>query len=1513
MVLPRPVLAALAGLVLSLFPLRAQLAPGSPWQAYKWDLSNLYTGTGTTNIRPEILMLLDDTGSTSRLMFHPLFPQNWQDEAPPNAPANGNSGDWSVIIKFSSYPTSASPTPNGLSVGFTQGGLTTGGAVAASGTSYTLGGNRTTVTVNGVAYPVNTLIKPDGTEVTWKDVPATHPPAPYASLTNITVNPKNDPVNWLMCASHVRMQCTKGGVTRTIDFPLSWQMMDYPGALPANPWVPGTTTGPLVKATAYDPVGRTSYAMDTTNPGVKVDNVLTPTVAYMDGGYYTGTGYIRSRYLEWVFWGQDPNATGGAAYCIPNAIPSATASVLYAIMPNNYTPPYPLPNGYTYPAGYYYNGATDAWTVTGYTNTACPAFSNNLPQRTRGQAIKECVIKTWLTYQNNVLLALRTFDATGQTCSSAISNSSSTMTFGSTNWIYLDPTQVATQVPALAANPWSTGDSTPLAASTLSSLCQMMNPAAFAPLIAEFGYTQSQLQCQQHFLVILTDGAPSETPSPAEGGVSNYPYYQTAAPNSNPAYTGNALIAANPGNLTSTYWNNPTLAGMAAHGGDGSLSTPTWIRNPLAEGLTGNLSSLTAGQGWAPFWVKQRTVGGNAFTLTNAQAIQTMTVGVSLGVDYYAGTSGTTLLGSATTPPPSLASRPVPLQIDYGAAKFRLLASATFGDPTSDSYSIASAVPFYLNPGTTVKTPDAAYFFDGRDPGTLVANLDAAFNQIVLKAGTTTTSTPIFPTQGAGLGNEVYLGMFLPPVNPGPIWTGDVLMFPTQPTATGTVLTDNNGQPLTSGVSVANAQWSAANAIATRGWTNRVIYTRLPPTAATGSGSPTAWNPSLTRINLGATGTLTADPGFTAALPYLPGASSTLKLENWQFFVGADVGGTTSPLPTRSTFNALSNQSYLMGDVVNSAPAVLQYSTLPASVASASAVLGTAWNLYNPVNGSQTASVSGGAFKMIFVGDNQGLFHALGEVSWVTTSNNVTHGVVDELWAFAPTEVLPSIDQLQSTTNRHYYAVDGAPSIYLLDLPQTATQATGNGIFDLGAAYPERAMVVFGLGKGGRSYYCLNIADPGTPLMQWALCPNEQYNCPGSRILGGSASVIAAMGLATPQPTFARVFTSLEGTVNQIVDVVLLGGGYSDPNIEAALPATATATNLNSMPAQNTPLGRGAVAVDVWSGNILNTWSTAGTSGAGPVTAAVIPLDLVNGSGIDQRAYFTDYYGSLWALGGTAPQVAPYTMFRTDTPAIANWNVRQVYTQPVTAGSPGNGLLTTFPTPFLLPYFPVTRTTAPLVAPSAVGLAFVTGDRNNPLDTYTYTSWSAPTQNRLNVVFDRLDMNTPITASGLANAASSFDANPADTTFYLKASYGYYGNFAAPAGGFVPKGVNTPLVLDGNLFYSVFSPTNTSCNGGLGTTSTYQVCNVMAPILNPGTAASATAVNGCQSGQVLSWTGLASNLTSRTILTGVQAGLTSGSGTNNNPDASQQNLVLQNLLTNSSNRFPKIRVWRVVH
>jgi Tfp pilus tip-associated adhesin PilY1 len=1480
----------IAGLALLVSPLHAQLNPNSAWQKSKSDFLDLYQGNKTKGLKPEILMVIDNSGSTGRLMFHKLFPNNWQDENPPNTETG--SSCVSLVISNSSWPTGTVSGGTGtlgstLVVGFgsAYNATTPTTTFTASGATYSLGnsGKRGTVTIGTYTYPYNTLIKPDGSEVTADDV--------------VTAGGnRSNAVDWMRCASHIRFclvsykigsTTTTLAVPRYVDFPIPWRPIDSSSTI-------SSTYRGLTPVLAHDPVANTTNTQidtDTSTTYPTYDTTSNQASVCVYGGFNNSSYLnIRTRYLEWIFMGTDPS---NGYYCIPNALPANSATDKTTQRSIN-------------PTSISWDGASDTYSWAFVTETATPkdlskgwvtAFDNGLPTRSRIQAIKEGVIKAWLGYQTQVMFAYRFLDST---------NLSQSLT-GTPAWTYINSVSDLSSVQSTSPN-----GSTPLIESVEDAYSQMTNPAAFAAQIGTSGYTASQLACQKHFVIVMTDGAPS-----TGGEGTCYPYSQTAtlscagtySAGANPTVSGNNAIKANNSLVTASSgaaWNIGTLAGIAAHGGDpGTGSTKTWIKDPLTATFSGAVSN------WIPFWVTKRTTGGvsgTVQTFTTAHPIQTMTVGVSLGVNFYS--SGTTVWTNAygSSHAPTVATGKVPIQSDLTGSKYRLLAGAYFGDPASTSYDITTAGPFYLPAGQATKPTDAAYFFDGRDPDTLVQNLDDAFSQITKIATINATAAPVFPTIGGGLGAEVYLANFLPSGNSGPLWTGDLLMYPTKETSTGTRLVDGSGNLLTTNLNDTNAQWSAADALAARGWTNRVIYSRLAAT----SGTP---NPSLFRVNLGSSGTNTSDSGYTAISSLLPGATTAIKLKNWQFFVGADVGSSTSPLTTRDS---------IMGDIINSSPAVLEYTTLPSSVSSFSNTLANAWALHKPSNSSGDTS---GHFRVILVGTNQGFLHCFGEVSWTDSTTNpsvpVTKGVVDELWAFAPTDALPYIDQLQVSGNSHQFIVDGPPTIYLLDLPQTSTQTSGNGKFDVNGSNTERAIAIFGLGKGGRSYYAINIADPGTPSMQWALCPDEPFNYPSSRIKSGQASTpIANMGLATSTPTVARVTTSRQDSskANLIVDAILLGGGYSDQNIEAALPGSPAG------PALNTKLGRSAIAIEANSGNILAIWDTSGTTGAGPVSTGVVPFEYAVGSGLHQRAYFTDYYGSLWALSSSTAQGSSGGLqnFRLDSASVDGWSARQVYSQAVAASSAGNGVVSTLPVPFNIPYFPVVRTSAPTVAPSAVGIAFVTGDRNNPLDDMTYTLWTKPSQHRINVLFDRQDNlgAAALTATDLADASSgSFSTSSTSSTYFLRTGFGYFINFpslATNGGTFVPKGIVTPLLIDGALFYSYFSPNTSSCAGGSGTTDTFRICNVMQPVVNSSAnfsstdASTVTAINGCKSGRILSWTGVASMLALRSVLAGVQAGMTGGSGVNIN--ASQpQNLLLQDLTVQGSNAYGKIRVWRTIH
>ena len=465
------------------------------------------------------------------------------------------------------------------------------------------------------------------------------------------------------------------------------------------------------------------------------------------------------------------------------------------------------------------------------------------------------------------------------------------------------------------------------------------------------------------------------------------------------------------------------------------------------------------------------------------------------------------------------------------------------------------------------------------------------------------------------------------------------------------------------------------------------------------------------------------------------------------------------------------------------------------------------------------SAFGGTRFRLVLVGTNQGWLHAFGEVTKTDAAGRVT-GAVQELWSFLPTDFLANLNYLKDNGNAHRFMVDGTPVIYHLDLPPSGG-GRGNGVVDSA----ERAVAIFGLRKGGRSYYALDIHDPFNPTLKWSLVPDEAASLTADRIATGgptldaAKALLAKAGFSTSTPAFGRI----QDSSLVLRDAVFLGGGASNAEVDAQFSST--------------KLGRFVLALDAYSGQLLAaadlTAASAGGATVGPV-ASMVPFEFITNSGMAQRAYFTDSTGGLWAWGSKdTVATAPYTNFRKDTSKLDSWALRKVYQD----DNVGNGArYTTLPAPFRVASYPV-RAAAGSAVPAAVGIALVSGDRNNPLDrSYAAGTNPAPTNHRLTVVFDRQDSRAwgfdtaggPDTGIGTTNLRN-FTANEVTSTpgtlctdslfklitpgcddYYLAPktgtpSFGYYVAFpsAASGTGFVAKGINPPLVVAGSLFYSL--------------------------------------------------------------------------------------------------------------
>jgi hypothetical protein len=1384
------ILASLGLAALLATPLSAQLDPRL--QTGTTDFLDLYQPTGVKS-KPEIVTLFDFSGSMTRIMFHPLYPNNRLHEEPSTSYGCDGSATYSNIKIRLIRSGSKSPytwTPSISLVKGTQGSTPT------------------------PALTGSQLIGPDGTVITqaWVD---TNVKSNASFAGSGATPPSSDVRNWVRAASHVRM--TDG--TRSVDLPIPWCVMDANSG-----W---NSTGQVNSVKVQDPdthanyyevdslhllapdkllyVYQSSYANDTVEVGNRTD----------------GNTYLyRNYYLYWIFNAKDTSGN----YIVPTA-PSTQQS----------------------------------------------PFLNGLATRTRYQAVKEAAIKTWFQYQDKVLWAYRALDGTEDDVKNI--NASVTapappyaaptgaISGDSKTWYVLNGDSASQGGVLRIAALWP-GGGTPLTHSFANALAEMQNVNPFATYEHN---TNKPVQCMLHFVILFTDGSPNENPNPTE---ADQPYASNAT-------DGNTWVKAHLSSIDTggSAWNVPTLAAVAAHGGNKKIG---WAKDPTTSTTTGSNTVSS----YAPFWIKYRGVSPDDVDFTAApntpHPIQVMTVGISLGESFQHENKNTF---------PYISSGKLAITADKTAPKYRLLAAATEGDPRVTSWDLTNTSAYAYDPINQTKKIGTAYYFDGVDPSSLVANLGYAFADISAQSGSQSSSRPIVPFVGLGLASQVYLGSFDPPDTGGPIWPGDLLMFPTKQVNGQTVILNYAGQPA-SLLTKDNAAWAASKIFNTKKWSDRTVYTRLPATTA----SPT---PPLVRFKVMAD---SSDPLFAAVATSQTALSD--KNDTIRFVLGADI--TNAALPNRTT---------IMGDVIDSAPASLEY-TLTSSIISKL-----------PTSLRTAALIPGARFRVIFVGTNQGMLHAFGEVSYTDSTTNpgspFTTGVVDELWAFIPTDFLANIDYLRGPTNKHRFMVDGSPYIYLLDIP-TGSNIAGNGTADAG----ETARVVFGLRKGGRSYYSLNIEDPFNPQMAWALRADEAATMPSGRAENGSitadATALAATGFSTSQINVGRV--SYGASPQTLRDVVFLGGGLSVPEIEA---------NFLDASGKPTPLGRSVLAVDVKNGNILQVWdfhsTTLSQPSMGPVTAGVVPFEYFLNSGLVQRAYFTDFNGSLWALGsGKTTTASDGKNYRRDTSSLDAWTVdgtpgSQLSVRKVYQGTK-NDYLTSLPAVFLTGMVPQSAGTIP------VGIALATGDRNNPLDTYS-SSLQTPSGHEAIVVFDDQEQttgNTPIKYSDLysvpentAATATTPDAiNPGvPTKFYLAiGDRGYSVPFPAPANGFIPKALNDPLVLGGALFFTYFTPTTADpCTGGTGISTSSRVCDVLYPrieSLSSTTLVSNTYGGACRGGGVFAWQGIATNFSARSTVSVNQAGIVSTGGSTT-PSGSNQ-VQIETIFGQAKDRLPRPRTWRTV-
>ncbi|MBY0280368.1 hypothetical protein K2Z84_33970 [Candidatus Binatia bacterium] len=238
-----------------------------------------------------------------------------------------------------------------------------------------------------------------------------------------------------------------------------------------------------------------------------------------------------------------------------------------------------------------------------------------------------------------------------------------------------------------------------------------------------------------------------------------------------------------------------------------------------------------------------------------------------------------------------------------------------------------------------------------------------------------------------------------------------------------------------------------------------------------------------------------------------------------------------------SNGNTTEKRSWVLGDIIHSVPLIVNYD-------------------------------STGTNSLIIVGANDGMLHAFDDATGA------------EVWAFIPPDVLGNLNNLRpGEAGTHPFFVDSSPKMKIV------TSGT-------------QKVLVFGLGRGGRAYYALDITSKSAPALLW-------------RINNG-VSGFSDLGQTWSTPALSRAANG-----GSPVDVAVFGGGY-DPYFD---DATVTTKNTSA------PMGRTVYMVN------LTTGAKIADSGAKDFSIPSDPLLFdVNGDGIFDRGYIGDMGGNMWRI-----------------------------------------------------------------------------------------------------------------------------------------------------------------------------------------------------------------------------------------------------------------------------------------
>lgn len=256
---------------------------------------------------------------------------------------------------------------------------------------------------------------------------------------------------------------------------------------------------------------------------------------------------------------------------------------------------------------------------------------------------------------------------------------------------------------------------------------------------------------------------------------------------------------------------------------------------------------------------------------------------------------------------------------------------------------------------------------------------------------------------------------------------------------------------------------------------------------------------------------------------------------------------------------------------------------------------------------------SAGIPQTVVIGGNDGMLHAY-------TLNGIdvnADGDFDDLneyypgeevWAFVPPDLMGKLKDLYNDSaldgdfapdgqqvNPHTYFVDAQLTVAIVYARIHSGDTDGDG----SSTDPEfRQVLIFGEGRGGNRYWCLDVTDPMNPKPVWSLTDSTM----GMTI---SRPAVGPVQVASAQPgeTALKYFA-------------FMGSGYDYSQVDGS----ATVGNV-------------FYRVDIQTGAIVDSFSAGDAAGGAGIPNAIISRGILVDDDNDfliERAYCADLDGNIW-------------------------------------------------------------------------------------------------------------------------------------------------------------------------------------------------------------------------------------------------------------------------------------------